>query len=70
MGPSPAGSGWVAGSCAKKAFSCQTTLLHEGEHVWIWFQAGESTNQAAVLTEPEAAQILLGQKGSQGLGEK
>ena len=70
VGPSLAGSGWVAGACAHKAFSCQIRLLHEGEHVWNWVQAAETTGQAAVPTEPEAAQALLGPKGSLGLGEK
>ena len=60
MGPSLAGSGWVDVACANKAFSCQISLLPEGEHVWSWFQAAETTRQAAGLTEPEAAQTLLG----------
>ena len=70
MVPCLAGSGWVAGACANKAFSCQISLLHEGEHVWSWFQAAETTNQAAEPREPEAAQTLLGLVGSKGLGEK
>ena len=41
----------------------------EGEDVWSWFPAAEITSQAAVPTEPEAAQTLLGRKGSRGLGE-
>ena len=70
LGPSLAVSGWVDGSYENKAFSCQISLLHEGEHVWSWCQAGESTNQAAEPREPEAAQTLLGPVGSIGLGEK
>ena len=54
---------------ADKAFSCQISLLPEGEHVWSWFQAADTTNPAAVPTEPEAAQPLLGPMGSIGLGE-
>ena len=38
--------------------------------VWSWFQAAEITSQAAVPTEPEAAQTLLGLMGRMGLGEK
>ena len=37
--------------------------------MWSWFQAAETTSQAAVPTEPEAAQTLLGPMGSPGLGE-
>ena len=37
--------------------------------MWSWFQAAETTTQAAVPTEPEAAQTLLGPMGSLGLGE-
>ena len=71
LGPSIAGSGWVARFCANKAFSFQISLLPKGEHVWSWFQAAETTRQAAVPTEPEAeaVQTLLGPKGSIGLGE-
>ena len=70
MGPSLAGSLWVAGACANKAFSCQISLLPEGERVWSWFQAAETSSQAAVPREPEAAQTLLGPTRSIGLGEK
>jgi len=52
------------------AFSCPISLLHEGEHVWSWFQAPETTRQAAVPTEPEAAQSLHGPRGKTELGEK
>ena len=38
--------------------------------MWIWFQPPENTSQAAVPTEPEAAQTLPGPMGSLGLGEK
>ena len=37
--------------------------------MWSWFQAAETSRQAAVATEPEAAQSLLGPRGSPGLGE-
>ena len=64
-----AGYGWVARASAHRASSCQISLLREGEHVWSWFQAAETTSQAAVPTEPEAAQTLLGPMGSLGQGE-
>ena len=48
---------------AKSAFSC------EGEDACSWFQALETTSQAAVPLEPEAAQTLLGPMGSLGLAE-
>ncbi|RKM63632.1 hypothetical protein C0215_19740, partial [Clostridioides difficile] len=60
MGPSLACSAWVAWACQKMDSSCQISLLCEGEDVWSWFQAAETTSQAAVPTEPEAAQTLLG----------
>ena len=69
MGPSLAGVGWDAGASAHKAFSGPIRLLPEVEHVWNWFPAAETTSQAAVPTEPEAAQTLLGPMGSRGLGE-
>ena len=70
VGPSLAGSGWLTGACANKAFSCQISLLPEGEHIWSWIQAPESTSLAAVPTEIETDQTLLGPKGNRGLGEK
>ena len=69
MGSSLAGYGGVDRARANSASSCQISLLREGEHVWNWFQAAETTSQAAVPTEPEAAQTLLGPMGSLGLGE-
>ena len=57
---------WVAGAYANKAFSCPISLLPEGELVWSWFQAHETTSQAAVPTEPEAAQKVLGPSGAEG----
>ncbi|RXE85181.1 hypothetical protein EG871_14840 [Enterococcus faecium] len=69
MGPSRAGYGWVARASAHRVSSCQISLLRQGEHVWSWFPAAETTSQAAVPTEPEAAQSLLGPMGSLGLGE-
>ena len=45
------------------------SLFREGEHVWSWFPAVDTTSQAAGPTEPEAAQTLLGPMGSRGLGE-
>ena len=69
MGPSLAGYGGVAMARAHRTSSGQISLLREGEDVWSWFPAAETTSQAAVPTEPEAAQTLLGPKGSLGLGE-
>ncbi len=37
--------------------------------MWSWFQAAETTSQAAGPTEPEAAQTFLGPMGSLRLGE-
>ena len=56
---SPAGSGWIAGACAQKAFSCQHLFLQEGEKVWSGFPAQETTSKAAGPREPEAAQTLF-----------
>jgi hypothetical protein len=47
----------------------QNQTSSEGEGVWSWFPAAETTSQAAVPTETEAAQTLLGLMGSLGLGE-
>ena len=69
MGPFLAGYGWVARASAHRASSGQISLLREGDDVWSWFPAAETTSQAAVPTEPEAAQTLLGPMGSRGLGE-
>ena len=69
VGPSGAGDGWVARASAHRAYSGQISLLREGDDVWSWFPAAETTSQVAVPTEPEAAQTLLGPKGSLGLGE-
>ena len=63
---------WLWSDCkarANRASSCQISLLHEGEDVWSWCRAGETTSQAAVPKEPEAAQTLLGPMWSIGLGE-
>ena len=54
---------------AHRDSSDHISLLHEGEDVWSWFPAAETTSHAAVPTESEAAQTLLGPMGSQGLGE-
>ena len=62
--------GWVARARANIALSCQFSVLREGEEVCSWFPAEETTRQAAVPTEPEADQTLLGPMGSRGLGEK
>ena len=70
MVPSLAGSGWVAGACANKAFSCQISLLHEGEHVWSGIPAQETTSKAAVPREQEAAQTLFALFEKRGIGEK
>ena len=69
MGPSLAGNGWVARASANKAFPCPISLIREGEHIWSWFPAEDTTTQAAVPTEPGAAQTLLGPMGSRVLGE-
>ena len=69
MGPFLAGYGGVARASAHRASSGQITLLREGEDFWSWFSAAETTRQAAVLKEPEAAQTLLGPMGRRGLGE-
>ena len=68
MGPSLAGYGGVSRASSNKASSCQISL-HEAEDVWSWFAAADTTSQAAVPTEPEAAQGLLGPMGSLVLGE-
>ena len=47
----------------------QNQPSQEGEDIWSGFQATETTRQAAGPTEPEAAQTLLGPKGSGGLGD-
>ena len=70
MGPSRAGDGWVARAIAQRAFSGHISLLREGEDVWSWFPAAETTSQAAVPTEPEAAQTRLGPMRSRGLGDQ
>ena len=54
-----AGNGRVARARANRASSCQISLLSEAEDVWSRFQAAETTSQATVPTEPEAAQNLL-----------
>ena len=68
MGPSVAGYG-VTMARANRASSYQISILREAEDVGISFQAAETTSQAAVPSEPEAAQSLLGPMGSLGLGE-
>ena len=69
MGPFLAGYGGVARASENRASSVQISHLREGEDVWSWFPAAETTSQAAVPTEPEAAQNLLGLMGSIGLRE-
>ena len=69
MGPSLAGYGGVARAGARRVSSGKVSLLRIGEDVWSWFPAAETTSQAAVPTEPEAAQTLLGPMGSLELGE-
>ena len=54
----------VCCDCANQAFSCPISLLPEGEHLWSWFQAAETSHQAAGPTEAEAAQTLIGPMGS------
>ena len=69
MGPSLAGYVWVARASANRSSSYQISLLCEGEHLWSWFRAAETTSQAAVPSEPEAAQTFRGPMGSLGLDE-
>ena len=69
MGPSLAGYSFAVRASAIWASSCHISLLRQGEHVLSWFQAADTTSPAAVPTEPEAAQPLLGPMGSLGLGE-
>ena len=69
VGPSLPGYGGVARASAHRASSDQSSHLREGEDVWSWFPAAETTSQGAVPTESEAAQTLLGPMGSLGLGE-
>ena len=69
MVPSLAGYGVVARASEHRASSGQISLIREGEYAWSWFPAAETTRQAAVPTEPEAAQTLLVPMGSLGLGE-
>ena len=47
----------------------QNQTSSEGEGVWSWFPAAETTSQEEVPTEQEAAQTLLGPMGILGLGE-
>ena len=70
MGPSLAGYSFAARASANRASSCEISLLREGQNVRRWFQAADNTSQAAVTKEIEAAQPLLGPKGSIVLGEK
>ena len=60
---------WDRRARAHTSSKGQISLLHEGEDVWSWFPAAETTSQAAVPTEPEGAQALLGPMGITGLGE-
>ena len=69
LGPSRGGERRVAGACANQAFSCHISLLSKGEHVWSWFQAAETTQQAAGPRQPEARQTICGPMGSRGRGE-
>ena len=62
--PPELAKGGVSGACANQAYSCPICLLPVGDHLWSWFQAAETTNQAAVPTEAEAAQTLIGPMGS------
>ena len=69
MGPSLTAYGWVARASANRSSSYQISLLCEGEHLWSWIRAAETTSQAAVPSEPEAAQTFRGPMGITGLGE-
>ena len=69
MGPSLAGYVGVFRARANRASSCQISLLREGKDIWSWFRATETPSQAAVPTEPQAVQSLIGPMGSLVLGE-
>ena len=56
---SQAGSGRIAGFCAKKAFASHLLLVHEGEHFRSGFPAQETTSKSAGPREPEATQTLF-----------
>ena len=64
--PPELAKGVLLRASANQAFSRPITLLPEGEHVWSWFQATETTRQAAGITEPEEVKTLLGQCGGMG----
>ena len=69
MGPSLRGYGRFARASEHRASSGESSLRREGEHVWGWFRAADTTSQAAVPTETEAVKTFLGPMGSLGLGE-
>ena len=69
MVSSRAGSGGVARASAHRASSGHISLLREGDDVWSWFPAAETTSQAAVQREQEAAQTLLVPMARRDLGE-
>ena len=69
MGPSLAGYSFAVRASANRASICEISLLRKEEHVLSWIQAADTISPAAVLTEPVAAQALLGPLGSIGLGE-
>ena len=67
---SQAGSGRIAGFCAKKAFASHLLLVHEGEHFRSGFPAQETTSKPAVPREQEAVQTLHCPMENRELGEK
>ena len=67
---SQAGSGRIAGFCAKKAFASHLLLVHEGEHFRSGFPAQETTSKAAGPRQPESAQTLRCPMENRELGEK
>ena len=67
---SQAGSGRIAGFCAKKAFASHLLLVHEGEHFRSGFLAQETTSKAAGPRQPEAAQTLFGLWSPEAWGRK
>ena len=69
MVPSLGGYGGVSRESAPRASSGQISLPREADDVWSWFQTAETTSQAAVPTEPEEAETLLGLMGSRGVGD-
>ena len=60
------GYGWVERASTLKACLCQISLLCSGQDALNWAPAAETTSQAAVPMDSEAAQTLLGLLGAKG----